>query len=127
MAGSEICSIVDIVEDILNNGSLTKQDVEELDKFIGQDTSIDILVELLLIPQSLDWKLVDPSLSDLIYRCIEALYFPDGKITSIIEMEIIDLFDPEDTLSPIEKEVLQRIGMKEHGKVLQYFLDTNMI
>lgn len=127
MANTDVCSIVEVVEDVISNGALTAQDVEFLDKFIGPNVSIDVLVELLSIPQALDWKVVDKSLSDLIFRCIIAVYVPNSTMDSIIETEIIELFDPDEPLSPVERETVKKLGKIKHGRILQDFLDINMI
>ncbi len=121
------CSIKDIVEDVIANGELTKQDVEYIDGYIGYDVDIDVVVELLSIPQSLDEKNVHHDFRELLGRCLERLYAPDGVISDLLAKELVNLFDPEDILSSHEKAALRKLKRFKHGKVFQNFLDDRMV
>jgi len=121
------CSIKEMVEDIVVNGELTRQDVEFMSDYIGQDTDTDTIVELLSIPQALDWNSIDREYQSMLARYLKIVYAPNGVITDISAKEISNLFDPEDEMSPHERRALKQLKNLKYGKEFQAFLDDNMI
>jgi hypothetical protein len=121
-------SIKEIAEDVVNNGSLTKEDVQQIKEFIEDEIDIDVLIELLAITHDLDWKQIHNDIIELIVNCIRKLFYDEGTITDRNAVELIALFDPEESLNPFERKALSRIKSKGHyGKVLRDFMDDHSI
>lgn len=121
------CSIKEMVEDVVASGELTRQDVEFISDYIGQDADTDTIVELLSIPQALDWNSIDKEYQSMLARYLKIVYAPNGVMTDISAKELSNLFDPEDEMSPHERGALKQLKNLKHGKEFQAFLDDNMI
>ena len=119
--------IKEVVEDIIENGSLSRDDINELRLIVDECCDYDMLVELMSIADQLDWKRIDKELGLLIANCIIRLYAENNVISDTDAKEIIALFDPEEKLNPINRVALEKIKKLKHGVVLRNFLDDNMI
>ena len=117
----------DIVEDVIANGELTQQDIKFIRNHIQEEFDTDILIELLSIAQCLDYKLIHSDFQDLLTECFTFLYVINNSISNRSAKELMNLFDPDDDISPHVREALRRLKNLKYGKEFQAFLDDNMI
>jgi len=121
-------SIEEISEDVVENGSLTKEDVKQIREFVQNELDVNVLIELLSITHELDWKNIDNDIIDLIVNCIRKLFCDEDTITDRNAIELIALFDPEKALNPFERKALRKIKIEDYyGKVLRDFMDDHNI
>jgi len=121
-------TISDMAEDIIDNGVLSKGDVQEIAKFIEDLIDVDTLIELLDITNNLSPDKIDDDMVDLLVAYIKKLFYYEGTITDRDAIELIALFDPEEALNPFERKVFRKIKTEGYyGKVLRDFMDDHNI
>jgi hypothetical protein len=123
-----VCTIEDIVEDVINNESLTADDVKQLEEFIGDDYSFNILIELLSIPRLLELESIDEGLIPLLYRAMRQNYSANNCILDQDAKQLIALIEPTDGLNLFEKRALKLLkNTCKYGLVFRNFLDDYIV